>query len=87
MKTLEEILETEKARRHEDGIFGITACKQAIQETLTTNKRLNTLYKTTTYETSLFQLLETYITRANNDPCFNDAMILACWELINTRED
>ena len=35
---------------------------------------------------SLFQLLEEYYNRAKVDVFFNQAMILACWELINEKE-
>lgn len=31
MKTLEQILDYEKAHRHEDGEFGIKACKESIK--------------------------------------------------------
>ena len=70
-KTLEQILENEKANRHEEGMFGVTACKQAIRgDQRYTNK-------------SLYELLGEYVERANKDAFFNKTMILACWELIN----
>lgn len=73
MKTLEEILETEKGRRTEGGSFGITACKKSIKFSQEFEKK------------SLYTLLEEYVERANADILFNRAMILACWELINER--
>lgn len=78
-KTLEEIIASEKECRTEGGIFGIAACKDAIKATI----GLNTTYGTGT--TSLYGLLEEYVNRANSNICFNKAMILACWELINEK--
>lgn len=79
MKTLEEILEKEKAHRQEDGIFGIKACKESILNTIKLDKEL--LNK----ETSLEELLNSYVERANASIFFNRAMVLACWELINKK--
>lgn len=73
MATLEQILEKEKKSRHEGGDFGITACKECI--------KFNVKYA----KTDLYQLLKEFVDRANNDPFFNRAMVLACWELINER--
>ncbi len=73
MKTLEQILEQEKKTRTESGEFGIEACKHSIKfEHYISNK-------------SLYLLLEEYVTKANEDKFFNNAMVLACWELINER--
>lgn len=69
--TLEKILEKEKARRHEDGDFGIKACKESIE------------FQVKYFKQSLYQLLEEYVERANKDIFFNQAMVLACWEMIN----
>ncbi len=70
-KTLEQILNEEKARRVEGGDFGMKACKDSIKFTVDFFKK------------SLYVLLEEYVERANQDIFFNDAMVLACWELIN----
>lgn len=69
--TLNEILEREKSHRTENGMFGIKACKESI---LNFKEFKNA---------SLYQLLEEYVKRANEDVFFNKAMVLACWELIN----
>lgn len=69
--TLEQILEKEKAKRYEGGMFGIAACKESIKFDVEFDKK------------SLYQLLEEYVKRANEDVFFNKGMILACWELIN----
>ena len=74
METLEEILKKEKETRREEGMFGITACKESILSQMKLDKK------------SLFQLLEEYYNRAKVDVFFNQAMILACWELINEKE-
>ncbi len=71
MKTLEQIVEKEKAHRHEEGDFGIKACKESIQWSVHFSGK------------SLYELLEGYVKRANEERFFNDAMVLACWELIN----
>lgn len=73
MATLEQILEREKKSRHEGGDFGIAACKESIK------------FNVEFLKTDLYQLLKEYVDRANNDPFFNKAMVLACWELINER--
>ena len=73
-KTLEEIIKYEKEHRHEDGMFGIKACKESVIFTRDFLKK------------SLYQQLEEYVKRANEEPLFNDAMVLACWELINGQE-
>ncbi len=78
-KTLEEIIITEKRRRQEDGEFGIKACKESIKN------RLETAKKYYGNEETLFTLLEYYYKRSD-DPFFNNAMVLACWELINGQE-
>ena len=65
-KTLEQILETEKAHRSEGGAFGIQACKESIQ------------FDVDFFGRSLDDLLEEYIERANDDIFFNRAMVLAC---------
>lgn len=71
--TLEKIIAKEKARRTEEGMFGISECKKSI---LFTQKWL---------KESLYQQLEEYVKRANEDIFFNTAMVLACWELINEK--
>ena len=73
MLTLEKILEEENKRRTEGGDLGITACKRSINFA---RDHLNESY---------FVQLEKYVDRANTDPFFNNAMVLACWELINGR--
>lgn len=75
-KTLQQILEKEKKHRHADGIFGINACKEAIESTL----RIDNKYGG---NKTLYTILEEYVKRANEDIFFNSAMVLACWELIN----
>lgn len=72
-KTLEQILETEKAHRHESGTFGIQACKESI------------MFDVNFFKRDLYELLKEYVERANNDIFFNRAMVLACWELINEK--
>ena len=72
-RTLEEILQDEKAKAHYQGEYGLDACKQSILDHMEYQHK------------SLFQLLEEYLTRANKDIFFNNAMVLACWELINGR--
>lgn len=71
MKTLESILKKEKEIRREDGIFGIKACKESVLRDVAWKNK------------SLFELLEEYYNRAKDDVFFNNAMVLACWELIN----
>lgn len=75
-RTLEQIIEKERKCRCENGMFGITACKEAIQFELEISKKYNT-------NKTLFTLLEEYVKRANEDIFFNKTMVLACWELIN----
>lgn len=70
-KTLEQIIAKEKENRHEDGMFGINACKDHIK------------WWSKQYNESLYVLLEEYVRRSNEDSFFNRAMVLACWELIN----
>lgn len=77
MESLEQILEKEKANRHEEGDFGIKACKRSIKWQIEFEKKYNKV------DLSLYTLLERYVRRANEDKFFNDAMVLACWELIN----
>lgn len=69
--TLQEIITKEQANRHEGGEFGINACKEAIEFDVKFNHM------------SLYQCLEKYVKRANEDIFFNKEMVLACWELIN----
>lgn len=71
--TLEQIIEKENAHRSEGGMFGITACKEAIQFDVKLRK------------CSLYEMLGKYVQMANDDHFFNRAMVLACWELINER--
>lgn len=71
--TLEQIIENERAHRVEGGAFGISACKESIQ------------YYVDQMGQSLFQQLERYLQRANEDIFFNKAMVLACWEMINEK--
>lgn len=73
MATLEQILEKEKKCRHEDGDFGIAACKESIN------------FSKNAFGHSYYYQLEEFVKRANEDPFFNKAMVLACWELINER--
>ena len=67
--TLEEILEYEKTRRNEDGMFGINACKDCIRFYLDQGADLKSL-------------LDNFVKRANEDMFFNKAMVLACWEML-----
>ena len=83
MKTLEQILNYEKAHRVEDGDFGIKACKECIKKDIEIHKKWNMEYNTKKYVTSLYSFLEEYVKRANEDIFFNNRMVLACWELIN----
>lgn len=78
-KTLEQIIAYEKAHRCVNGPFGIKACKECIKSELELDKKLGV-------KSSLFTYLEGCMKRAN-DPLYNKAMILACWELINGQED
>lgn len=81
--TLEEILAKEKARRHEAGDFGITACKEHIKWEVGFRTKREIAHRELNAYTILFDLLGEYLERAQNDRFFNRAMILACWELIN----
>lgn len=85
MTTLEQILDYEKAHRKEEGMYGIKACKESILSTIDLHKNMNEIYNTTEYVTNLYQLLESYVKRYNENVFFNGAMILACWELINNK--
>lgn len=69
--TLQQILDKENAKRTEKGMFGIKACKESIE------------FHKTHCNKSYYAQLEEYVERANKDPFFNRAMVLACWELIN----
>ena len=69
--TLEQIVTKERAHRVESGEFGINACKESIR------------FEVTQMNHTLYELLEKYVKRANEDVFFNKAMVLACWELIN----
>ena len=83
MKTLEQILEKERQHRHEDGDFGIKACKESIKFEVDWkighNKEMSVI-------TALFALLNEYFLQAQDDIFFNKAMVLACWELLNDKE-
>lgn len=83
MKTLEQIIEQERAHAKKNGDYGLDACKESILSTIKTNNMLNERSGKQTYTTSLYVLLENYVDRANADPFFNRTMVLACWELIN----
>ena len=83
MKTLEQILEYEKAHRHEDGEFGIKDCKDHIKWEVGYRTKKEIANRELNGYTILFDLLGEYLERAQNDVFFNTAMILACWELIN----
>lgn len=85
-KTLEEILAQEKARRQEDGIFGIKACKESIKFEVNYRTKKRIASEQLNGYTILFELLSEYLERAQNDFLFNQAMILACWELINEKK-
>ena len=69
MMTLEQIIEREQSKRTEGGQFGISACKESIQFYLE-------------HGSTLEQLLDEYVKRANEDVFFNKAMVLACWEML-----
>lgn len=71
--TLEQIIERERAHRVEGGDFGIEACKSSI------------IWRKKFFGEDYFQQLKDYVERANTDICFNKAMVLACWELINEK--
>lgn len=79
MKTLEQIIIKEKETRHEEGLFGIKACKESIKWELKMSEKYN-------QGKTLFTILEQYVKRVNEDIFFNNAMVLACWELINGNE-
>ena len=83
MKTLEEILSKEKEHRCENGIFGITACKESIKAEVNFRTKKEIVNRELNGYTILFDLLGEYLERAQNDVFFNNAMILACWEMIN----
>lgn len=70
-KTLEELIASEREHRTENGAFGIIECKKSIAWWLEYGDK------------TLYQLLEEYVERANNDIFFNKRMVLACWEMIN----
>lgn len=78
-KTLEQIIKIEMKHRHENGDFGINACKQSIRDTQEFERKYNNK------ELSLYVLLEDFVERANTNVFFNKAMVLACWELINNK--
>ena len=78
MKTLQQILEIENARRNENGAYGIEECKKSIRSALELDAKYN-------IQSSLYTYLEQYVKRANDDIFFNKAMVLACWELINNK--
>ena len=70
--TLKQIIEKEEANRTEKGAFGVKACKEHIEE-----------IEIALFHKNLYELLEEYVKRANEDIFFNRAMVLACWEMIN----
>lgn len=74
-KTLEQIINQERENRSENGDFGIKACKESIKDDLEFSEKYNK-------GDTLFTLLEKYY-KWTDDPFFNKAMVLACWELIN----
>ncbi len=83
MKTLEQILANEKARRQSGGMFGIEECKKHIKWEVGYRTKKEIVNRELNGYTILFDLLGEYLERAQNDVFFNKAMILACWELIN----
>ena len=84
MRTLAQIIKKENKTRKEIGSFGIKACKESIIKQINSNIEMNKKYNYN-LPVSLYVLLEEYVERANNDVFFNDAMVLACWELINNK--
>ena len=60
-KTLEEILAQEKARRQEDGIFGIKACKESIK--FEVNYRTSYAYAVIPDSTALEEVCNVVINR------------------------
>ena len=84
MRTLQQIIKKENKTRKESGAFGIKACKESIIKQINSNIEMNKKYNYN-LPVSLYVLLEEYVERANNDVFFNDAMVLACWELINNK--
>lgn len=85
MKTLEQILEYQKKVRCEEGDFGIKACKEHIKYEVGYRTKKRIASEELNGYTILFELMSEYLERAQNDVFFNNAMILACWELINGR--
>ena len=83
MKTLEQILEKEKQHRHEEGDFGIKACKELIK--FEVDWRIGHKQASSCVN-ALFTLLNEYFLRAQDDIFFNKTMVLACWELLNDVE-
>lgn len=79
MKTLEEILAYEKAHRNEDGPFGIAACKASIESTL------KFVFNGAPRDEALKTLLVHYVAQSNYNIFFNNAMVLACYELLQER--
>ncbi len=75
MKTIEEILEYQKAHRVEDGEYGLKACKECIEA--------NLKYKQMPRDKALYEMLCHYVYQTNVNIFFNSRMVLACWELIN----
>lgn len=71
--TLEEIIKEEQERRNESGKFRIEECKKVVLSEFEHTQK------------SLYQLLGEYVDLSNEDPFFNRAMVLACWELINKK--
>ena len=69
-RALQQILEDTK-NASKSGMFGLDACKEAI------------IFDRDFFHKSLYQQLEEYVKRANNEPLFNDNMVQACWQLIN----
>lgn len=85
IKTLEQILEEEKAKRHEGGDFGITACKERIKFEVEWRTKRGIVNRDFNDYTILFDLLSEYLVSAQNNCFFHRAMILACWEMINEK--
>lgn len=69
--TLEQIIERERERANEGGMFGITECKKSIEWTMKYEDK------------NLYQLLGEFVERANEDIFFNKTMVYACWKMIN----
>ena len=71
--TLESIINEEYKRRIEKEEFDISEYKKVVLDEVEFDNK------------SLYQLLEEYVKLSNEDPFFDRARVLACWELINKR--